>query len=168
MAQQSKAKIIVPEIEQVCVIVRDVQKSMAALWEGLGLGPWNIYVYPASSLTEMFYRGKPAHYGMQLARAKWGIIELELIQPLEGESLYTDFLKEHGETVQHLGWFKVSNLAETTKAMKAAGFPCMMSGRTYRSRFAYFDTTKILGTMIEAVEIDQSVPARGPDRVWPQ
>jgi len=168
MAEPIQPKIRVPEIEQTCLMVRDIQKSMESLWETFGIGPWTVYVYEPSSLTEMKYQGREGYFGMQLARAKWGVIELELIQPLEGENIYSDFLEEHGETLHHLGWFKVENLAETTKRMEELGFPCLMSGRTYRSRFAYFDTTKVLGTILEAVETDASVPLRPPDRVWPE
>ena len=141
---------------------------MESLWNTFGIGPWAVYVYEPSSLSEMTYHGREGRFGMQIARAKWGITELELIQPLEGENIFTDFLKKHGETVHHLGWFKVENMAKTIEEMEKLGFPCLMSGRTYRARFAYFDTTKVLGTILESVSIDPSVPLKEADRVWPE
>jgi methylmalonyl-CoA/ethylmalonyl-CoA epimerase len=168
MAEPNQPQIKLPEIEQVSVLAWDLQKSMESLWNTFGIGPWAVYVFEPSALTEMTYRGREGRFGMQTARAKWGITEIELIQPLEGENIYTDFLKEHGETVHHLGWFKVENMAETIEQMEKLGFPCLMSGRTYRARFAYFDTTKVLGTILESVSIDPSVPLKEADRVWPE
>jgi hypothetical protein len=52
--------------------------------------------------------------------------------------------------------------------MEDNGFACLMSGKTYRSRFAYYDTSAILGTLLETIEVDESIPVRGPDRIWPE
>ncbi|MDO8490623.1 MAG: VOC family protein, partial [Dehalococcoidia bacterium] len=155
MAQMHHA-IEIPQLEQVGLVVKDLQKSMESMWNSFGIGPWSVYVYPASSLREMTYRGQKGRFGMQVARAKRGAMEMELIQPTEGENSYSDFLKERGDGIHHLGWLIVPNLAETIKAMAQAGFPCLMTGRTYRSRFAYFDTSSVLGTMLEGYEIDES------------
>lgn len=168
MTEAGTPRMKIGQLEQVGLVVRDLQKSMESLWNSFGIGPWSVYVYPASALKETTYRGQAARFGMQVARAKCGAMEIELIQPLEGESGYSDFLKEHGESIHHLGWLVVPDLAETIKSMEKSGFPCLMTGRTYRARFAYFDTAGVLGAMLEGYQIDESVSLRQPDRVWPE
>lgn len=168
MAEAAIPRFKLEQLEQVGMVVKDLQKSMESMWNNFGIGPWNVYVYPPSALRETAHRGKPGNFGMQVARAKTAVIEFELIQPLGGDSDYRDFLTEHGDGIHHLGWLIVPNLAQTIKDMEKAGFPCLMSGRTYRSRFAYFDTTGTLGTKLEGYQIDQSVAPRQPDRIWPE
>lgn len=156
-------------LEQVCVVVPDLQKAMESMWNEFGIGPWNVYNYRSSDIRDVTYRGKPSRLGMAVARASMGTNEIELIQPTEGESTYTEFLKEHKNAgVHHLGWYTVKNLADTIRSMEEAGFPCVTSGRTYKAQFAYFDTAKALGIMLEAVCRDDSIPTRPPDRIWPQ
>ncbi len=168
MAKARRPALELPRLEQVGYVVKDLQKSMEAMWDSFGIGPWSVYVYPASALREMTYMGKPGRFGMQVARCKGAVMEVELIQPLEGENIYSDFLKEHGDGIHHLGWLVVPDLAKTIKTMEKAGYRCMMTGRTYRARFAYFDTFAALGTMLEGYQIDESVSPRTPDRVWPE
>lgn len=162
-----QAKFEVKELEQVGIIVRDLQKSMENYWNNFGIGPWTIFHYPSSELRDMTYRGKAGRFSFQIARGTVGAMEVELIEPLEGESTWADFLKEHGEGVHHIAWYKVDNMAETIQSMEKAGFLCLTSARTYRAHFAYFDTTKLLGTILEAFWADESIPFR-PTRIWPE
>lgn len=154
MANSNYPVINITELEQVCIVVRDLTKSMEAMWKTFGIGPWDIYICDADSLNDMTYHGKPARFAFKVARThnKLGGVEIELIEPVEGDNIYRDFLREHGEGIQHLGWHKVNSLkafAETTQRLERGGFPCIMSGQSPRSAFAYFDTTSVLNTILE-------------------
>jgi len=154
-------------LEQVCMAVHDLQSTMESLWYTFGIGPWNIYTMDADSLRDTMYYGKPARFGFKVARTKnkVGGMEIELIEPLEGNTIYHDFLRDHGEGIHHLGWHTVESLeafGETSRALEKEGFPCMMSGRTLRSAFAYFDTTKVLRTVIELIWWDPAAAASPP------
>ena len=171
MVNSSQPVIKITDLEQVCMVVHDIEKSMRAMWETFGIGPWDIYVCNADFVREKTYYGKPAQFGYKVARThdKLGSIEIELIQPLEGDNIYSDFLKEHGEGIQHLAWLKVDSLEafnETKQKLEAAGFPCIMSGNSFRA-FAYFDTTKVLNTLLEMIHWDPSVTSK-PDGVFPE
>ena len=120
------------------------------------IGLWDIRIFDADSLTNMTYHGKPARFGFKLARPhnKLGSINIELIQPLEGENVYSDFLRQHGEGIHHIGSHMVNSitaLVETSRRLENAGFTCIMSGRTHWATFAYFDTTKLLNTILEVM-----------------
>ena len=157
----------VTELEQVALVVRDVQKSMENYWNNFGIGPWTILHFPPSELHDVMYHGKPGRFGCLLALGAVGPMKLELIEPLEGDSTYSDFLREHGEGVHHLGWYIVDDINQAIRTMEQAGFPCLTSARNYRSHFAYFDTTRVLGTILEAFQTDVSIPLR-PARIWPE
>ena len=91
---------------------------------------------------------------------------------LEGDTIYRDFLRDHGEGFQHVGWHRLDSqesFHETARALEQAGFPCIMSGQRSNGGFAYFDTTKVLYTILEVTWRDPSVtsPPR-PIHVFPE
>ena len=77
---------------------------------------------------------------------------MELLQPVEGDNIYSDFLKEHGEGMHHLGHVTVENLDEAVQILEKHGFPCVQSGRFGGGGYAYIDMTMTLGTIIEFVQ----------------
>ncbi len=179
MVNLNQPIINMTELEQVCIVVRDLDKSMESLWNIFGVGPWDVYIRDFNStrdnesLTDMTYYGKPARFSYKMASThnKLGGISIELIQPLEGDNIYSDFLRENGEDIHHLGWYVVDSMeafAETTRKLEKEGFPCIMSGRVYDAAFAYFDTTKVLNTILEVIWRDRSRKRPAPSRVFPE
>ena len=63
----------------------------------------------------------------KIAITRVGEVELELCQPIDGNSIYQDFLMEHGEGLHHLN-FLVDNVDETTEILAKEGFPSIQSG----------------------------------------
>ena len=148
--------INITKLEQVCMVVRDLDKSVESMRNTFGIGPWDFHMVDASSTRNMTYYGKPARFSFKVARThnKLGGIEIELIEPIEGDNIYSDFLREYGEGIHHLGWYMVDSMEafnESTQALEKAGFSCIMSGRTPRAAFAYFDTTMVLKTVLEVI-----------------
>ncbi len=75
---------------------------------------------------------------------------LELLQPVEGQGIYRDFLNEHGEGIHHLGHVRVDNMDEAIDALGKAGFPCIETGGDPAIHvWAYVDTTEVFGYIIE-------------------
>jgi hypothetical protein len=84
-------------IHHVGVVVRDVEKSARAL-EASGIGPWAIWtIAPASTIVH----GKEVPFTFRVAFAEVGGANFELIGPVEGDSIYVDFLQTHGEGLHH-------------------------------------------------------------------
>jgi methylmalonyl-CoA/ethylmalonyl-CoA epimerase len=138
--------------EQVCIVVNSVDKSIEKMWNTLGIGPWNISNVDASSITNVKYLGKPGRFGFKVGLTQVGGIELELIEPTEGESAYVDFLKKNGEGPHHVCCPRIDtydNFLKTIQELEKDGFPCIMSGRCPPGNFAYFDTTKVLNMCME-------------------
>jgi hypothetical protein len=57
-----------------------------------------------------------------------GDVQLELVQPVEGPSIYRDWLDRHGEGLHHLN-FLVDDVDETARTLARQGFPSLQSGR---------------------------------------
>jgi catechol 2,3-dioxygenase-like lactoylglutathione lyase family enzyme len=166
--QTSPAKVKVTGINQVAVVVKDLQKSMEDYWNILGIGAWDVYRWEAPLVYDRMYHGKPAIARETIAETRVGGVTIELCQPIEGNSIYRDFLTEHGEGLHHLN-FQVDDVDETTELFTRQGFPCLQSGkcgpREYRGAYSYVDIPP-LHTIWEPVHDPESlgvVPSRFPD-----
>ena len=118
-----------------------------------GIGPFTAYEFVPEKHWLM---EKPSFLKLMIAKAMWGDIEWELIQPIEGKSFQREFLETHGEGIQHLG-FNVANYDEIFERFEKAGFEPVMRAETYLDiyrgylRACYFDTRHIGGIMFEII-----------------
>ena len=164
MKESDNEKLVLKEINQVCVVVKDLQKSMEYYWSTFGIGPFTIYTYEPPFVTDMKLRGESKDYKMKIAFAKMGAIQLELIQPLS-ESIYTEFLNEKGEGIHHIGCY-VDDLDEAVAIVEKQGIKVTQSGRRPGSGYAYLDTEETMGAIFELIQRPTSTPT--PEAVWPE
>ena len=95
-------KMKIGEICQIGIVVRDLQKATDNYWATLGIGPWMTLRIEPPLLRDVTLRGKPVEASMLAAIAQSGSIQVELIQPLEGPSIWKEFLEERGEGLHHV------------------------------------------------------------------
>lgn len=84
-----KAKLGLPPISQIGVIVKDVRKATEYYSSLFGIGPFTIYDFEPKNIV---YMGEKVYCRSKM-KAMWGNIELEVIQPMEGKSTSMDFLQ---------------------------------------------------------------------------
>ena len=156
-------------IHQVGFVVRDIDKAMESYWRA-GIGPWQVFTYGAPLVKDITYRGKPGNWSFRIALANLNGFSVELIQPLSGESVYSDFLERNGEGgIQHLGII-VDDLDQTVEEARQSGFEVIQSGRGHGVRgdgkFAYLSTDADLLVIYELMELVSE--RRPPERVYPE
>jgi len=152
MAETTRPTVKVSELHQVGIVVRDLENSMRHYESILGIGSWEVITVDSSIISDMTYHGRPVQYSFRVALTMVGPIQLELLQPVEGDNIYSDFLKEHGEGLHHLGHVRVDNLDEAVQALEKDGFPCIQGGRYPGGAYAYIDMVVPLGYFIELVQ----------------
>jgi len=157
-------KFTLKEINQICVVVEDLKRSMENYWKLFRVGPWNVYTFAQPELTDTTVRGKPEIFSMKVALTNIGPLMFELIQPLEGESIYKEFLRKK-EGLHHIAFFKVEDVEEAIEHLKKQGISILQSGRWHGSYFAYMDTEKTLGMIIELIKRTKERPP--PDEIYP-
>lgn len=144
---------------QVAQVVPDLESAIDGYRRNFGVGPWTVYTYKRPFVKEMTYRGQPGNFESRLALARVGPMQLELIQPLKGPSIYLDFVEEHGYGLHHIAVL-VDDLDAGVATAEDAGFEVLMDGRGYGvdgdGGFAYLDTEAAIGVILELVEL----PAR--------
>lgn len=138
-------KIALPEVGQVGVVVKDVQKAAEYYTSNFGIGPFKIFDYRFENGQ---VHGRPATFKLRLGFARMGQVVLELIQVLEGETIYKEFLEKKGEGLHHL-CFYVSDFDEKVAAFARKGIGVIQGARYPEGGFAYLDTEKVGGVILE-------------------
>jgi methylmalonyl-CoA/ethylmalonyl-CoA epimerase len=141
------------KISQIAVVVHDLQKTMEQYVNLLGWGPWNVYRHEPPHLHHTELAGQPAEYSMLGAETHVGDMGFELLQPLEGKSIYTDWLEKHGEGLHHVAVMlhDFDESAELKKQFAKVGASVMMSGRLGETvEFYYVDTEPSLKIILES------------------
>jgi 4-hydroxyphenylpyruvate dioxygenase-like putative hemolysin len=126
-------------------------------WDILGIGPWTVFDWEPPLVYDRTYRGGSVWTRERIAVAQAGSLQLQLLQPVDGPSIYADWLEEHGEGLHHLN-FLVDDIDGVSAAFAGDGFPCIQSGKFTapegrESRFAYHDI-KPLRAIIETVHFE--------------
>jgi hypothetical protein len=133
-------------ISQVALVVNDLEKSMRECTETMGWGPWTIYEYNPPRLHDVLVRGVPQEFTWIGAETPVGSTYIELLQPLEGSSVFREFIDRRGEGLHHIGyWAKSMDEADRIRNMfKARGTPLLMSAWIDRVFFYYLDTAPMV------------------------
>jgi catechol 2,3-dioxygenase-like lactoylglutathione lyase family enzyme len=140
--EKSPAKIKINEINQIAIAVKDVEKVAANYEKILGIGPWTFFDWEPPLVYDRKYYGEPAWGRDKIALAQVGSIQLELMQGVEGPSIYRDWVEEHGEGLHHINWL-VDDVDETEKILTKEGFPVIQGGkygpRDQKGAYSYID-----------------------------
>jgi catechol 2,3-dioxygenase-like lactoylglutathione lyase family enzyme len=125
-------------LHHIAIVVKNLEKAIR-FYQSIGVGPFEDYP-PLKEYTRL---DVPDELGFQKVKIKVvqiGPVQLQLIQPGEGMSLYKDFLEKKGEGVYHLG-FVVEDVDESEAEVKRMGLQVLSSGRREDgSGFSYLNT----------------------------
>lgn len=140
-------------ISQIAIVVKDIHAAMEAYQKALGWGPWNVYEHKPPSLHDTHLHGEPQEYTMLGAETHVGPIVVELLQPVDGPSIYKEWLETKGEGLHHIAC--MAHTQEESDAIKARfadmGAGVMMGGRIGESiEYFYLDTEPLLKVIIES------------------
>lgn len=151
---------------QIGVVVRDLDKSVRALTEIFGIGPFRTIDWPPDDRTDVqrFYHGQPGEFTARMAFTELGPVELELIQPGGGDSIWADFLRERGEGIHHIR-FNVPDLEPMIEYLAGEGIQVAQMGSGLRpgTVWANFATDGLVGFTIEAMKVLAGTDGRTPD-----
>ncbi len=137
------------EITQVGIIIKNRDKAMQQFSSLLGIKA--SFRLAGFDQAEMTFRGKKTRCSAKLAFTKVGSMEIEFIEPGEGKSIWSEFLRNKGEGVQHLGAF-IPDIDKELSRFSEMGIGVLHSGEDNFAKFAYLDTEGIIGTVLEVVQ----------------
>jgi catechol 2,3-dioxygenase-like lactoylglutathione lyase family enzyme len=135
---------------QIGIVVADRDQTTHLLTSLFGIGPFRLVEWPDRAESKYYYRGAEEHIRIRQAFVQLGDVEVELIQPLEGRSGYSDFLDQTGGGIHHV-LFEVSDIDPVIQELAKSGVTVLQSGTGLRpgTRWVLLDTREMLGFYVE-------------------
>jgi len=142
--------------DQIAFVVDDIGAGIRR-WNAL-LGStdddWLVYTYNRETVPDLSYRGAPADFSISLALCG-SSPQVELIENVRGDSLYSEWSRAGEVGVHHLGWF-VSDLTAVVADLRSRGICDVQAGSGYGAggdgAFAYFELPGA-DVVLELIEI---------------
>lgn len=142
-------------IGQLGFVVENLEQSIENYYKQWDVCSWDICTYGPQNLNLMTYYGLPSSYTIRIALSYIGESRIELIQNIEGETVYTDHIKKYGYGLHHLGIY-VQDRFKAISDIKEKGFSIIMEGGGQGldgdGYFGYIDTEQTLGVVYEIIE----------------
>lgn len=153
------------KIKQIGIVVNNMKEAVKKYYHVLGYGPWSVYKYAPPEMANVNYRGKPSDLSFLAAFTWVGNVQLELIQPLKGPSIYYEHLEKRGEGLHHIKEY-VDDCQAVIDEFKQKGIQVIQSGRFGFGEYYYFDTEPVLGISFE-ISTSGGRKHREPDWKYP-
>ena len=116
---QQKKESQFSELHHVTIAVNDIEKAVK-YYESIGIGPFKSF-FPLREFVKLNMPDESAFFKFKVRQAKMGAVLLQLVEPpVEGQSIYREFLDKRGEGVQHLG-FLVDDIDKAETDLRGLG-----------------------------------------------
>ena len=155
------------KIYQIAWVTRDLEKSMKAWVENLKIGPWTVLTFTNQSLKYLKVDDKTVTEPFKfLIGISWiGDMQLELIEPVYGPTIYEAFIQKHGEGLHHIK----ERIAEDAMEGVVQGYRDQGIGVTQTGQFEtdfhyYLDTEPKLDFIYELGNCP--ILQLTPDKYW--
>ena len=134
------------KLAHISFVVKDLDKVIAYWASTFGVGPWRIVELEGSPTAQK--QGNPiGPHKCKVAFAELGQVPVELIEPMEGETVWKDFLDAKGEGIHHISFGQVDHYTEELATWKSHGIPILQEDEELG--YAYMDTVQQVGTIVE-------------------
>lgn len=135
------------------IVVKDIEKAIAH-FESLGIGPFKFddehRTFDIRFEGEL--RGRPAEWTTRISNALMGDVELELLEPVEGEQALKETLDAQGEGLHHIGWLTTDLPGDIERATAAGSKVWTSSFPAGQPGFVYFEGSDIGNLAVELRE----------------
>ncbi|MBM0123526.1 VOC family protein [Pimelobacter simplex] len=147
-------------VTQLAWVTDDLDATEQALGATLGAVAWTRMPAVHFGPDACTLRGEPADFTADVSLSYAGDLQLELIRPVTGTSIYTEFLAERGPGLHHV-CCEVASMDEALDRAERDGFAVVQAGTMAGGlmRFAYLDTAAAGASYVELAEISPDLQA---------
>ena len=139
------------KIAQVAIVVHDMDAAVANWERMLGVPvSFQVTTEPGEKVNQTL-RGAPSRGQCKLAFFNLENIQVELIQPLGGNTVWQEALDQKGEHVQHLA-FWVEGMPRCVEFLGEQGITVSQRGDMGEGQYVYFDAAAKAGVDLELLE----------------
>jgi catechol 2,3-dioxygenase-like lactoylglutathione lyase family enzyme len=145
-------RLMLSEPTHVCIVVHNVEQTAQVYSSLLGIGPFTVRKVHTPE-TRATVHGQPAAYTLKFGYARTASIVLELVETVEGPTIYQEFLEAHGEGIHHVGFRCPAPLDAELDRWSKQGIQTLQVNRRDDPKYgwAYLDTHDRLGFIVEVV-----------------
>ena len=139
-------------IHQIAWVTRDLERSMRRWVEDLGVGPWQVLTFNNQTLDHLKVDGRTVTepFEFLIGITMIGDMQLELMQPVHGPTIYADHLRKKGEGLHHIKEYIADDRTEETLAgYLAKGIKVTQTGKFDTDYHYYLDTEPRLDFVME-------------------
>jgi glyoxalase/bleomycin resistance protein/dioxygenase superfamily protein len=140
-------------VTQVSLAVRDLDTTMDLYHRAFGWAPWQVFdhVPPIHHNTQL--RGHEVDYSLRGAEVYVGSLNFELLQPLQGPNLWSEFIETRGEGIASIAtmFHERADGDAVKSAFDALGIKVSMKADIGdHIEYYYLDTQEQFGCLIES------------------
>jgi methylmalonyl-CoA/ethylmalonyl-CoA epimerase len=143
---------------QVAWVVPEIETTAKFFQETMGVPRFLKMENLRARDLEGTFKGQPADFEFHLYLAYSGGSMMELIQPVSGKSMYTDFLdKQNKGGIQHIAYLvSEAEFEQAVAQLTKRGIPVAQSLVLPVAKVAYFDTYAQIGVATEIIGITEA------------
>jgi hypothetical protein len=157
MEKDEPASLSSWKMMQIGLVVKDMDRAVER-FSVLGFGPFKPKILPPGARE--WIKGKPGRANVTVKATMVGDVELELCQPVSGDSPHQDYLDSKGEGIQHV-LFDVENLQGEIDRLTALGCTVLLRARfgdeEGSGELAYVDLDAS-GLIVELRQLPERLP----------
>lgn len=144
-------------ITQIAWVTDDIARTEAFLAAHFGAGPWTRMADVHFGPDDCTLHGEPADFTAHVSLGYAADLQLEIIQPVAGESIYSEFLARSGPGLHHI-CFVPEDFDLAVEQALLAGVPVVQAGSMAgMMRFAYLSGAEAGVPYIELAELTPGI-----------
>jgi|PlaIllAssembly_1097288.scaffolds.fasta_scaffold246851_2 methylmalonyl-CoA epimerase len=140
-------------LHHIGIVVKDIDQAVKH-YESIGMGPFKPFAAIAANVVEQSsYGDMHADFDFKIRMLEVGATRIELLQPVKGRTINSDFLAEHGEGINHLA-FLVDDVEAVKADLAKKGLEVVLTRkRAGGFSAAYIDARKVGGVTFEFIQL---------------
>jgi catechol 2,3-dioxygenase-like lactoylglutathione lyase family enzyme len=161
-------------INHISIVTDDLDRAVRTWHDRYGVGPWALYRYDGSNMEAVLH-GRAIDFEMRVGLCQLEHSRIEIIQPLDDHSPYSESLKIHGgaDHIHHVSFDRAEEgveqrLAELgVPASLEASFGSADGGPGPPVTVTYFACEPELGFTLELARFPTDFIRPAPEAVYP-
>jgi len=148
MSEEFKLDLKDVPIDQLGYIYKDIENQAKIMEKTFHMPSFSI-LPPNTQVVK--YRGKDSEITTKIAMTRMFNLQIELIQWIEGDCVFKEFIDAGREGLQHVSIFfkSLEDMEPYMDDFRERGYNVVHSGNIGNRYFYYFDTMEVLGFMFE-------------------
>ncbi len=132
--------------DHIVMVVKDIESTFN-FYKCIGFEAFLDPVYGAVKDCKIYGEMPETTHSFKVAYVRKDSLLLKIVQPLEGDSVYKEYLEKHGEGIARIHFY-VEDIAQAKKDMEEKGVPVIFEVGHHTHSELHFDSRELGGNTI--------------------